>query len=144
MQFFLEIEDGRVVFLRSQEFYDDERYESGLPSELTMTRLPLSGELLGFQTSGYEPVLDHPHALSALSGAAHLPLLGHEQAAIVSIDLVADDFPGIVPLADATASTRGDHTVTFPEFEEEEFDPFPGVTDACATGVSDCSLWSLM
>jgi hypothetical protein len=66
MQFFLEIEDGRVVFLGSQEFYDDERYESGFPSELTVTRLPLNGEMLGFQTSGpFVPLAEEWPPLSA-------------------------------------------------------------------------------
>lgn len=80
MRFFLEIEDGRVVFLRSQDFYDDERYESGFPSELTMTRLPASAELLDFQTSGefrslagmwppFAAAADDPNAFGPEDGA---------------------------------------------------------------------------
>lgn len=57
MQFYLELEDGRVMFLMTQEFYHEE-YDGRFPStEVIVTRLPHSDELLTIDPVGdYLPV----------------------------------------------------------------------------------------
>jgi hypothetical protein len=55
MQFYLELEDGRILFIMSQQFYHEEEYHGRFPStEVLVTRLPHADEVIGL-----EPVGDH-------------------------------------------------------------------------------------
>jgi hypothetical protein len=66
MQFILELEDGRVLFIMSQQFYHEE-YDRRFPStEVTMTRLPHADELLSIEPAGeHLPVSEHWPAFTA-------------------------------------------------------------------------------